>query len=213
MKIAVFGAGGFGREIACLIREINAAGTQVPFDFVGFFDDDPALKSVPQGKILGTLQDLNAVEEPLAVVIALGNPRVLRRVRERLDNPRLSFPNLISPRAHFLERDTVRMGCGNVIQAGVDISCNVTLGNFNLFNLNATAGHDLVMGDCNVCLTGARLSGNVSVGDANLFGSNSVVCQGVPVGNETSLAACSFAVAAMTDGKTYIGVPAKILKL
>ena len=213
MKIAVFGAGGMGREVACLIQEINAAGTAEPWQFVGFYDDNPTLKSVPQGAILGNLEALNAVVEPLAVVLALGTPKTLRAVRERLTNPLLSFPNLISPRAHFIERESVKMGCGNVIRSGVDISCDVTLGDFNIALFNATLGHDVKLGNYNVCLTGTRLSGNVSLGDANLLGTNSVIHQAVSIGDETAIGACSFVVHNTQSRATYLGVPAKKLKL
>ena len=35
--IAIYGAGGFGREIACLIKEIN--GVEPTWNLIGFFDD------------------------------------------------------------------------------------------------------------------------------------------------------------------------------
>lgn len=35
--IAIFGAGGFGREVACLLRKINAV--EPTWNFVGFYDD------------------------------------------------------------------------------------------------------------------------------------------------------------------------------
>ena len=36
-KIAIIGAGGFGREVACLINAINEKSKE--WDFIGFFDD------------------------------------------------------------------------------------------------------------------------------------------------------------------------------
>lgn len=36
--IAIYGAGGFGREVASLIKRINRIENQ--WNFVGFFDDD-----------------------------------------------------------------------------------------------------------------------------------------------------------------------------
>ena len=40
MRIAIIGAGGFGREIRWLVDEINAAGAA--FDFVGYIVSDPS---------------------------------------------------------------------------------------------------------------------------------------------------------------------------
>ena len=39
--IAIFGAGGFGREVACLIKRINEK--EPTWRFIGFFDDNEAL--------------------------------------------------------------------------------------------------------------------------------------------------------------------------
>lgn len=212
MKIAVFGAGGLGREAACLIREIDASGA-ASWDFIGFYDDNPALKQTPQGKVLGNLQDLNALKEPLSLVIALGNPAALKSVRERLTNPLLSFPNLISPQARFHEPSSFSVGCGNIIQAGVDVSCNVSVGDFNMINFNVTLGHDVCLGCGNVCLTGARLSGCVCLGDGNLIGTNSVIYQGVKIASGTTVGAASFVIRDTRDGESYLGVPAKILRI
>ena len=37
-KIAIYGAGGFGKEVACLINRINANGGD--WQLIGFFDDN-----------------------------------------------------------------------------------------------------------------------------------------------------------------------------
>ena len=54
-KIAVYGAGGFGREVACMLRHINNI---IPtWDLLGFFDDGKIIGyETGYGKILGGLQ-------------------------------------------------------------------------------------------------------------------------------------------------------------
>ena len=42
--IALFGAGGFGREVACLIRLINESLNEPRWNLIGFFDDNADLK-------------------------------------------------------------------------------------------------------------------------------------------------------------------------
>ena len=37
--IAIYGAGGFGREVACLIRIINESLKEPRWNIIGFFDD------------------------------------------------------------------------------------------------------------------------------------------------------------------------------
>ena len=72
-KIAVFGAGGFGKEVVCVINEINKKNPT--WEFIGFFDD--GLKIGTQvshfGKVLGQTEDLNSWQEKLSIVFAIGN--------------------------------------------------------------------------------------------------------------------------------------------
>ena len=44
--IAIFGAGGLGKEVACLVNKINEQ--EPTWNMIGFFDDNPDLK----GKII-----------------------------------------------------------------------------------------------------------------------------------------------------------------
>ena len=61
--IAIYGAGGFGRETACLLREINEVAPT--WNFIGFFDDGlPAGTRNHQGETLGGIDALNALNFP-----------------------------------------------------------------------------------------------------------------------------------------------------
>lgn len=90
-KIAVYGAGGFGREVACMLRHIN--NITPTWDLVGFFDDGKITGyETGYGKILGGLQELNQYSEMLSVVIAIGNPKVVSVLVSSITNPLIDFP-------------------------------------------------------------------------------------------------------------------------
>ena len=207
--IAICGASGFGREVACTIQLINKESPT--WDFVGFFDDGMAKGTeVQYGKILGGIEDLNEWKTPLSVCFAIGNPKALKSLVGKISNPNVDFPNIIAPNVLFLDRDTVKMGMGNVICANSLVSCNVKLGNFNMLNVYAHLGHESEVGDFNVIMPDASISGGVVVGDANLFGAKSVVLQYKKVGNEVVLAPGSVLSRTAKDGRTYLGNPAKL---
>ena len=65
--IAIYGAGGYGREIACLIKKINYV--EEAWNFVGFFDDDEVLKNTKNeyGKVLGGIEALNMWKTSLSI--------------------------------------------------------------------------------------------------------------------------------------------------
>ena len=60
MNIAIYGAGGFGREVLTLVQDINRAGRK--YDIMGFFDDGLPKGTVVNGlSVLGGLEELNAI--------------------------------------------------------------------------------------------------------------------------------------------------------
>lgn len=209
-RIAIYGAGGLGREVAGGIQRINIGGRE-QWQIVGFYDDRlPVGTSVSHyGKVLGGMDELNAVEEPLALAIAVGAPATRKRIFERITNPNITFPNLIAPSFRILDPSTFKIGQGNIIQDNCSVTCDVEIGNYNVFNGSNAMGHDVKVGDYNVLMPGVRLSGEVTTGNCNLLGVDSVVLQRVKIGSNVTLGAGSVLMTKPKDGNTYIGVPAK----
>ncbi len=209
MKIAIYGAGGFGKEVACLIERINNNGGN--WELIGFYDDTkPAGSSVSRyGLVLGGMETLQQVNQQLAVAIAINDNKVVRRLRESINNPHIIFPNLIDPSLFLVDKQTVIMGEGNIIQNDCMISCDVTMGDFNLINDHVVVGHDNHIGSFNGLMPAAHLSGGITIGDNNLLGVASVVLQGMEIGNGVTLGANSVLMTQPKDNSTYLGVPAK----
>ena len=211
--IVIYGAGGFGREIACLINRINEAGDKPEWNLIGFIDDTPSLKGTENkyGKILGGYDVLNEWKTNISVAIAIGSPKAVKMISGRITNPNVDFPNLIAPDVVFMDKNNVSLGKGNIICTGCLISCNAHLGNFNCLNDYVSIGHDTTIGDFNSFMTATRISGMVSIGMFNYFGVNCCVLQGLRIGNEVKIAAGSAMMRNAKDGCTFIGVPASPL--
>ena len=210
-NIAIIGAGGFGRETACCLRAIN--GESPSWNLIGFFDDGVAAGTENEyGRVLGTVEELNAWKEPLSVVIAIASPRALERISGLLDNPLLDFPNIIAPDVKFYDRDRVAMGKGNVISFGHIFSCHVGMGDFNLFSCGSLIGHDVTLGNWNVVANGCKVSGGVTLGNANFLGAASVVLPCRTVKENVVLGANSTLVRDALEGGTYAGCPAVLKK-
>lgn len=209
-KIAIYGAGGLGKEVAGGIERINSAGKE-QWEIIGFYDDkvDVGTTVSHYGQVLGGMNELNAVSEPLAIAIAVGAPAVRKQIFERIINKNIYFPNLIAPSFRILDPMTFKIGQGNIIQDNCSVTCDVQIGDYNVFNGSNAMGHDVAVGSFNVLMPGVRLSGVSSVGDCNMFGVDSVVLQKVKVGDNVTLGAGSVLMTKPKDGHTYIGVPAK----
>ena len=208
--IAIYGAGGFGREVACLIKLINKSTPA--WNIIGFFDDGKDIGTHNEyGEILGGIEELNNWDRHIDVAIAIGRPNIVKRIVGSITNKNVSFPNIIAPSTIFLDKENIVLGRGNIICSRSLFSCNIKIGDFNIFNGYVTIGHDTSIGNFNSLMPAVRISGDVSIGDCNFFGVDAVVLQQIRIGNETTIGANSLIVRKTKDGNTYIGNPAAIL--
>lgn len=209
--IVIYGAGGFGREVACLLKRINEKKTT--WNFIGFYDDGKEIGSANEyGAVLGGINELNNISKPLSVILAIGNPKIVNKIANSINNPLIEFPNIFSPDTVFLDIDNIVFGKGNIICTGCLFSCKVEIGDFNVFNGFITVGHDLRMGNFNSLMPGVRLSGEVQIGNCNFFGVSSVVLQRIKVGDDTVIGANSVVIRKTKDSNTYVGNPACIVQ-
>lgn len=216
--IAIYGASGYGKEVAGHITYFNTyavrKGEESQWNIVGFFDDGVAKGTAVShfGKVLGGINEVNSYDKPLALVLAIGNPKVRKKVFEKITNPNISFPNLMYPDVWFLDKNTFEMGIGNVICGATTVSCDVKIGNFNLMNGFINMGHDVTIGDFNSIMPGVRISGEVSIGSENLIGVGSIILQQIKIGERITIGAGGVVMTKPKNDSTYIGNPAKILK-
>lgn len=209
-NLAIYGAGGLGREIYCMIK--NDPCSREKWNFVGFFDDNfEAGKKNEYGMYLGDIHEINAWKTPLEVAIAVGSGETVKKIVENITNPLVNFPNIICG-TKFADENNFSIGKGNIIKNS-SFSCNVTIGNFNLMNSNVIFGHDCIVGDYNTFMPGVRVSGEVCIGDNNFFGVGSIILQQIKVSHNTKLGAGSVLMRKAKPDCLYIGNPAKIIKL
>lgn len=209
--IAIYGAGGFGREIACLIKQMNE--NKPIWNLIGFFDDNESVKDNRYGKLLGGLENLNEWNKPLSIVLAIATPVILGNLAKKIVNSLIKFPNIIAPNVNVFDKDAFTLGKGNLIFFGCRLSSDVSIGDFNLFNGAVSLGHDVKMGNYNVLQPSVRISGDCSVGDKNFFGVQSIVLQGIKIGNNTRVGASSVVMRNTKDDSLYFGNPAKKMKM
>lgn len=212
-KIAIYGAGGFGKEVACLISSINQNDNI--WNIIGYFDDNIDKKgSCFYGfEVIGGIEELNKITEPISIVFSIGNPIIVKKIIERISNINISYPNIISPDCIFLDSNTTKLGKGNLIMPQSLISCNVSISDFNLMNCGTSIGHDSMIGSYNSFMSYSKISGEVTIGDSNYFGACSLVLQRKNIGSFTTIGASSVIMRNTDDHNTYLGNPAlKILK-
>lgn len=212
-KIAIYGAGGFGREVACLLNKINEE--EPTWELVGFFDDGIEIGTQVShfGKVLGGINELNAWPTELSIAITIGSPKIVQGLVSKITNTNILFPNIIAPTVYFADPETFKIGRGNIIQKHCSFSCDVTIGDFNVMDGADVFGHDDVVGSFNTFMPAMRISGEVIIGDGNFFGVGSIILQQIKVGNNIRLGAGSVLMRKPKEGFLYMGNPAKKVEL
>lgn len=206
--LAIYGAGGCGKETFLLIQQINEESPQ--WNVVGFYDRMYE-KGYDNGfgKVLGGIDDLNAVDRDLALVIAMGNTKVTRLIVSSIKNEHIYYPNIIANTTTFSHRASVEIGKGNIIGRNCQFSCDIKVGDFNFFNGDVCFGHNVTIGSYNSIMPGVRISGCVDIGNDVLLGVGSIIVQNIHIGDGTRIGAGAVVMTKPKAGFLYIGNPAR----
>lgn len=212
-EIAIYGASGFGREVAWLVESIAAGGTKTQ---VACFIDDDAAK---HGKCLNHIKVMGLVEakqrHPNALLVAgVGVPSVRERLMDKAAAAGFAFKTLIHPRVEMSR--WIEVGEGSVICAGNILTTNISFGRHVQINLDCTIGHDVIMGDYATLAPGVHLSGYVHIGKRAYIGTGAVIINGTSnnpliIGDDVIIGAGACVTKSISCG-TWGGVPARPLQ-
>jgi len=212
--IAIFGAGGFGREVLQIVLDINSTFTEVqpkwkPLGFIvdtAFLSENP-IHDLP---ILGTIDWLRTYPS-VHIVIAIGSSAARRHIAKEIEAlvPN-QFATLIHPRA-WLGRN-VAIGKGSIVCAGSLVTTDITIGQHVHVNIGSTVGHDAVLGDFVTLNPGVNISGNVALGDGVEIGTGSVLIPHINVGPWSIIGAGTVVTKKIDANVTAVGTPARVIK-
>jgi sugar O-acyltransferase (sialic acid O-acetyltransferase NeuD family) len=192
-RIAIYGAGGLGKEIRGLVEDYS--DSQDVLEFAGFIDD--GIKPEPSVAI-GQVDD---------IVVAIALPQSRRKVVASLTTSQFPFRYLIHPSVQV--RRSVAIGKGCIICAGVHLTVDILIGAFVIINLNATIGHDVKIGNFVSIMPSVNISGNVSIDDNVFVGSGATILQGLHIGKGAVIGAGAVVTKDVAAGITVVGVPAR----
>ncbi len=213
-QIAIYGGGGFAREVAWLIQSCNR--NQKFYNVVCFVDD--AVHS--QGQILNRIPVVSFEQarrdfHGIGVVGAIGNPKARQVVMDKAVRAGFKTMTIIHPNVEYSE--WVEFGPGAVICAGNILTTNIKLGEQVQINLDCTIGHDVIMGDYTTLAPGVHVSGWVHFGKRVYVGTGAVIINGTQeqpliIEDDVVIGAGSCVTKSIASGLTVVGVPAKPLQ-
>lgn len=209
-KIAIIGAGGFGREVKTLIDQINAVTPK--YEFIGYYDDGKEKGTlINTFPVLGKVSDLNSLTGEISVALALGNPVYKKNVVTLIDNQNISFETLIHPSV-IMGSDEVSIGIGAVICAGCILTCNISIKDYVTLNLACTIGHDTILENYVSLMPAVNVSGEVVLEEAVYVGTGAKIINQVSIGKNTTIGAGAVVSKSIPEHCTAVGIPAKPIK-
>ena len=202
-NVVIIGAGGHAKVIADIVL---CSGDNL----IGFLDDDDSkqgLEIFKTYKVIGKIADMEKYRE-YYFVVAVGNNYTRAEIVKNLAGFKLY--TAIHPSA--VVADTVRVGEGAVIMAGVVVNVDAVIGKHCIINTAVTVDHDNEIGDFVHISPGAHLAGGVSVGDYSWVCTGAVVINNVRIGKDVVLGASATALKDIGAPGIYVGTPVRKIK-
>lgn len=206
-KLAIIGAGGFGREIVSMFFGDSFSNGE--YEFIGFIDDNAFGNTVEGYPIVGTLKDLFSLKEKPYVVIAVADPKTKELLVKKCINNGLKFATLIH--STVVIGTKCNIGEGSIICSNNIITTNVNIGSHCILNIGCSVGHDTTIGNYCSAMSYTAVAGESSIGESCYFGLHCTVINRVKIGSNSTFGAGSVVIKDLQEPGTYAGVPVRLL--
>jgi len=205
MNIAILGTSGQAKETADLIKE-NINGK-----IVGFVDKNFSSGKIFDYKLLGTDQQINSIIKRYKVThffVAIGD--IKTRSKIYLTMKKILKPlTIVSKKANISKY--ARFGEHVIIYPGVTINAEVVVGDNVYINSNAAIAHEVKIGNHVNVNPGVNIAGKVIIDDYCFIGIGASIRENLRIAKNTIIGGGAMVTKDTKPGKTYIGVPAKIM--
>ncbi|WP_416141357.1 NeuD/PglB/VioB family sugar acetyltransferase [Lysinibacillus capsici] len=206
--IGIFGSSGLAREIADIAISLG-------YNEVFFIDFEKGFEEISGLKIISEKDILTMEYGEIDFIIGVGEGNVREKIYNKF--PNLKYVNLIHPSVTFgnKQRESLMNKKGNIFCAGSRVTNNIDFGDFGLFNLNITIGHDCLIEDFVTISPGANISGNVYIKKGSYIGTGSTILQGkslnekLAIGKYATVGAGAVVVKDVPPHTIVKGIPAK----
>ena len=211
-KIAIYGAGGFAREVAWLLSSHERSGV---YDVVGYIEDDAEQGRIVNGKPVLSWQSFSAGPRDPLVTVAVGSPQGRRAIVAKCAEAGFAFETLVHPSVEMSA--FVELGVGSIVCCGTILTVNIRIEPHVHINLDCTVGHDVRIGEFTTIAPGVHVSGHVHIGQSAYIGTGASIINGTSerplvIADGTVVGAGACITKSTEANGLYAGVPAELKK-
>lgn len=208
-KLAIFGAGGHGRELANLALRCGYRADELTF----LVDEGHGQGQFVAGMAVATIASIAL--EGMPFVAALGDPSARRTAVVKCLAAGMREATLTDPAVALAS--SVIVGPGSIIAAGSVLTVDIHLGSHVHVNVGCTISHDVRIGSFSTLSPGVHIAGRVHIGEGVFVGVGASILPGTPtrplvVGDGAVIGAGACVTSDVEAGTTVAGVPARVLR-
>lgn len=198
-KLVIIGASGHGKVVADIALKSG-------YEDIVFLDDNENIKECAGFPVVGKTNQFNGFEE-WDFFIAIGNAKIREQFQKRTPN----IISLIHPNAVISRR--VEIGEGTVVMAGAVINSDAIIGKGCIINTAASVDHDCEIGDYSHISVGTHIAGTCVIGKGTWVGAGATVSNNVKICSRSMIGAGTVVIKNIEEPGTYVGAPAKKVKM
>lgn len=207
MKLALYGAGGMGREIMVAARETGN------WDELVFLVDAEYL---PENRMIKGCRVYSLEEaerkfsrDEIEVLICVGEPDMRKKLYDRIISSGFRMGRFIDPSVKL--HDCTKLGEGVILLRGCILASDVTIGNNTALSFGVIVGHDNCVGAHCYLAPGVMTGGFVKWHDLSFGGLGCTIRQGVEIGEHALVGQGACVTKSVSSFATVVGNPAKQL--
>ena len=209
MKLCIYCAGGFGKEIFDVATRINDIESR--WDEIFFVDDNSSLGNTSYISKLYTVDrmleefDLDLIE----VIIASGEPVIRKIIFDKVKGLNLKLTTLIDPSTIVSKTAIIEEGV--IITPFCSISSSAVIGKNVAINTNTIIGHDINIGIHAVTSSFVNVGGACIIGSGSYLGMGAQIKQGLSIGENVVIGMGSVVFKDVPDKVIAMGNPARVM--